>query len=51
LNFLAAALIAFYLGVLLGFDSMIALGGALCAALARVIFALLILEDDYDDGR
>lgn len=47
-NWLLAGIIGFYIGVMMGFHPIIALGGAMCATLARVVFFMLTLDDDYD---
>ena len=47
-NWLLAGIIGFYIGVMIGFHPIIALGGAMCATLARVIVALLMMENEEE---
>jgi hypothetical protein len=46
MNFLAAALISFYLGVLLGFHPIIALGGATFMVILRATLWAVLLGDE-----
>jgi hypothetical protein len=45
-GFLLTALVAFYVGVLLGFDPIIALGGATLMTVARATLWAVLLGDE-----
>ena len=46
MSFLLPALVAFYLGVLMGFDPIIALGGATLMLLLRATLWAVLTEDE-----
>jgi hypothetical protein len=45
-----SSFIAFFVGVLMGFHPIIALGGATCAFLAKIAYELSQIEFEDDDA-